>query len=126
MKRGRTNRQPTGIYAFSNDIITIIVDSNDNDPLPSIRFTQYIGLSSHWLSSPFQLKKGINYLNVSEFNIDNIEVKVKKGGPIYIGNPYKPKEQSQKIKIYFDDGILFPLFRINDYEKILSIYWVII
>ena len=117
MSRGGTNRQPTGIYAFSNDIITIIVDSDDNDPLPSIRFSQYIGLNSDWLSSSFKLKKGINYLNVTKFNIDNIEVKVKKGGPIYIENPYEPKEQSQNVKLYFEDGILFPLFRINDNEK---------
>ena len=120
MSRGGTNRQPTGIYAFSNDIITIFVDSNDNDPLPSIYFTQYIGLSSNWLSSPYKLKKGINYLNVSKFNIDSIKVKVKNGGPIYIENPYEPNEQSQNIKLYFDDGILFPLFRINDNEKIFK------
>jgi len=117
MSRGGTNRQPTGIYAFSKDILTIFVDSEYNDPLPSIRFSQYIGLSSNWLSSPFQLKRGINHLNVSEFNINNIEVKVKKGGPIYIENPFLPRQQSQNVKLYFDDGILFPLFRINDYEK---------
>ena len=117
MSRGGTNRQPTGIFAFSNDIITIFVDSEDNDPLPSILFSQYIGLESDWLSPPFQLKKGINYLNVTEFSIEGIEVKLKKGGPIYIENPYEPNEQSQNVKLYFDDGILFPLFRINDNEK---------
>ena len=117
MSRGGTNRQHTGIFAFSNDIITIFVDSDDNDPLPSISFSQYIGLESGWLSPPFQLKKGINYLNVTEFSIEGIEVKLKKGGPIYIENPYEPNEQSQNVKLYFDDGILFPLFRINDNEK---------
>ena len=61
MSRGGTNRQPTGIYAFANEFITIYAESNDDSPLPSIIFSQYIGESSNWLSSPFQLKKGKKY-----------------------------------------------------------------
>ena len=117
MSRGGTNRQPTGIYAFTNESITIYVESNNDDPLPSIYFSQYIGESSGWLTNPFKLKKGINNLKVPEFDIKNIEVNIKSGGPIYIENKYTSNEQSQNIKIYFEGGIIFPLFRLNDDEN---------
>ena len=69
MSRGGTNRQPTGIYAYSNETIIIYVQSNDEDPLPSIRFSQYIGKYSNWLAKPIQLQKGKNILKVPEFDI---------------------------------------------------------
>jgi len=107
MSRGGTDRQPTGIYAFSNEIITINVESDD-DPLPSIRFSQYIREYMNWLSFPFELKKGKNILKA------HIEVNIESGGPIYIENKYIPNEQSQNIKIYFEGGTLF---QINDDEN---------
>ena len=126
MSRGGTNRQPTGIYAFSKELIIIYVESNYDDPLPSIRFSQYIGKSSNWLSAPIKIKKGINYIKVPEFDIKDIEVKIKSGGPIYIENPFTLNEQSENIKIYFEGGILFPYFRLNDdeyiFKKILNDY----
>ena len=57
MKKGGTNRQPTGIFEFSNKTITIFVDANNNGPLPSIYFSQYLGKSTDWLSSPIHLQK---------------------------------------------------------------------
>ena len=57
MKKGGTNRQSTGIFEFSNKIITIFVDANNNGPLPSIYFSQYLGKSTDWLSSPIHLQK---------------------------------------------------------------------
>ena len=117
MKRGATNRQPTGIYGFSNEMIIIYVDSNDNDPLPLIRFSQYMGLSGKWISSPIKLKKGKNILKIGEYDIKDIEIIIKSGGPIYIENPYNSDEQSQNIRIYIEGGILFPFFRLNDNEE---------
>ena len=116
MSRGGSNRQSTGIYVYSDDIITIYVEANNGDPLPSIRFSQYIGCYNNWLSSLHKLKKGKNVLIVNKFDVSEIEVKVKPGGPIYIENTFTSDEQSQNIKIYFENGILFPLFHLNDNE----------
>ena len=117
MARGGTNRQCTGIYGFSKDDIIIYVQSEDDSPLPSIRFSQYIGQINKFLSSPFKLKKGKNVIKIPTFDLSEIDVKVKSGGPIYIENPYTEDKQSQNIKIYIDNGILFPLFRKNDDEE---------
>ena len=126
MSRGGTNRQPTGIYAFSNDTITIYVDANDDDPLPIIKFTQYIGVHNKWLSPQVLLKKGKNVIKVHDFDITGIEVKVRPGGPIYIENKYTSDEQSQNVKIYIEGGVLFPYFRLDDdeeeFKKTLSDY----
>ena len=126
MSRGGTNRQPTGISAYSNETLIIYVDSNDNDRLPLIRFSQYIGNYSNWLSMPYKLQKGKNIFQVPEFNISGIRVKLKPGGPIYIENKYLSNEQSQKIRIYFEGGNLFPFFTLNDdvqiFKKFLNNY----
>ena len=126
LSRGGTNRQCTGIYGYSGDNIIIYVKSNHDDPLPSIRFSQYIGESAIFLSIPFQLRKGENILKIPMFTTGKIDVNVKPGGPIYIENLFTEKEQSQNIKIYIDNGILFPLFRVNDneeeFKKILNQY----
>ena len=125
MSKGSNDRQPTGIYGFSNEEIVIYVDCNDDDPLPSILFSQFFG-GKDWISNPKILQKGKNVLKIDEFDIKKIEIKVKPGGPIYIENLYTKEEQSQNIKIYIEGGILFPLFRINDnednFKKILNNY----
>ena len=117
MKRGGTNRQCTGIYGFSGDNITIYVQAKKDNNLPSIRFSQYIGKSTNFLSNLFKLKKGKNILQIPNFDISEISVNIKSGGPLYIENIYTEEEQSQDIKIYIENGILFPLFRINDNEE---------
>ena len=44
MDRAGTNRQITGIYGRSNETITITVKKGaPNDPMPSIRFSQFLG-----------------------------------------------------------------------------------
>ena len=126
MARGGTDRQPTGIYGFANETIIFYVECNDDDPLPSIYFSQYMGLSGKWISSPIQLTKGKNFLKFEEFETQDIEIKIKSGGPIYIQNTYTPEMQSKNVRIYIEGGILFPLFRINDdeeeFKKILNDY----
>ena len=118
MSRGTTNRQSTGIYGLSNEKIVIYVDANDDEiNLPSIRFSQFIGNYNKWLSSPYILKKGKNILIFDNYNTLNYGIKVNPGGPIYIENKFTPQEQSQKIRIYIEGGILFPLFRKGDDEE---------
>ena len=126
MSRGGTNRQPTGIYGFANETITFYVEANDDDPLPSIYFSQYMGLYTNWLSSPINLIKGKNVLKVKNFNISDLGVNIKPGGPIYIENKYISEEQSQNVKVYIEGGTLFPYFRLNDdeikFKEILNEY----
>ena len=117
MKKGATNRQCTGIFGFSNETITIYVQSNFDDPLPSIRFSQYIGIYNKWLDSSTSLKIGKNILKIKNFDISDIELNIKPGGPIYFENPYTTEEQSQNVKFYIEGGTLFPLFRLNDDEN---------
>ena len=120
MSRGGTNKQSTGIFGFANETITIFVDSNNGDPLPAIRFTQYVGLYNKWIDKPIQLKRGLNILTVKEFDISEIKLNIPPGGPIYIENKYTPDEQSQNIKVYIEDGTLFPYFRLGEDENIFK------
>ena len=117
MTRGGTNRQCTGIYGFSGENITIYVKAEKDYNLPTIIFSQYIGKYSNFLSNPYKLKKGKNILQIPNFDISEIEVKIKSGGPLYIENAYTEEEQSENIRIYIENGILFPLFRINENEE---------
>ena len=127
MSRGSNDRQPTGIYGFTNETIIFYVDCDDDDPLPSIYFSQYMGIVGKWISSPMYLQKGKNILKIGEFETQDIEVKVKSGGPIYFKNEFSQDIQSKNVKIYIEGGILFPLFRINDneeeFKKILNDYF---
>ena len=116
MDYGGTDRQCTGIYAFPNDTIKIYVECEDNDILPSIRFSQFLGSYNSWLGSPVKLNNGVNNLIVPKFNMNNYVYQTNPGGPIYIENKFTSEEQSQKIKIYIEGGVLFPLFRKNDNE----------
>ena len=120
MRRGSANRQPTGIFVFSNETITIYVDANNDDPLPSIVFTQYVGIYNNWIKPSILLKKGVNVLKVDNFDISDIKLNIRSGGPIYIENKYTPNEQSQNVKIYIEGGTLFPYFRLNDDEIIFK------
>ena len=56
MSKGSNDRQPTGIYGFSNEEIVIYVDCNEDDRLPSILFSQFFG-NPDWISKPIILQK---------------------------------------------------------------------
>ena len=114
-----TNRQSTGIYGRSNETITVYVKKgNEKDPLPSIRFTQYIGRWSNWLGKINTLKEGEQTLVFDNFEItDEYTINVFPGGPIYLINPYTPKEQSQNLTVYIEGGELFPRFILNGDEN---------
>ena len=118
MSRGGTDRQTTGIFGLSNENITIYVDAKDNEVnLPSIRFSQYRGNTSYWLSNQYKLKKGKNVLAFTYFDTQKYEFEIKSGGPIYIENKFEKDEQSQNIRIYIEGGTLFPVFRLNEDEN---------
>ena len=71
----------------------------------------------HWKGKEKCLKLGEQKLIFDDFKVENYKYTVYPGGPIYIINNYLPDEQSQNIKIYIDDGTLFPIFRLGDDEE---------
>ena len=117
MSMAGTNRQSLGIYVLANEEINIYVTGDINDPLPKIRFSQYIGHYSNWLGSEINLIKGKQSLVCNNFNVTKYEIKVKSGGPIYISNPYTSEEQSQNVKVYIEGGKIFPSFRLGESDE---------
>ena len=120
-----TNRQITGIYGRSNETITITVKKGaPNDPMPSIRCSQFLG-SSNFLGKIYQLKEGTQTIKVDDFKFDSgydlNRFNTFPGGPLYLINPYTKDQQSQNLTIYIEGGTLFPVYRfgynINEYKK---------
>lgn len=117
ISRAGFNRQITGIFGRSNETVTIYVDvENDTIPLPCVQFSQFEGERVNWKGKEICLQPGEQTLIFDDFQVENYKNKVNPGGPIYIINKYTPEEQSQNIKIYIDDGYLFPIFKLNDDE----------
>ena len=116
MAMAGTNRQSLGIYALANEKVTFYVTGDDNDPLPTIRFTQYIGHYSNWLGTTITLVKGRQSYTYDNFPVSTYSITVKSGGPMYIINPYTSKEQSQNVKVYIEGGTLFPSYRLGESE----------
>ena len=120
ISRAGTSRQVTGIYGRTNESITIYVTVENNDintPLPCVVFSQFAGDRINWKGKEKCLKLGEQKLIFDYFKVENYKYKVNPGGPIYIINNYLPEEQSPNIKIYIDDGILFPVFKLGDNEE---------
>ena len=117
MASAGTNRQSMGIYGLPGEKITIYVTSDDSDPLPSIRFTQYIGHYSNWLGTEFTLVQGRQSYRFDNFTVSTYSIEAKAGGPLYILNPYTSEQQSQNIKIYVEGGTLFPAYRLGESEE---------
>ena len=105
-----TNRQSTGIYGRANEKITIYAKtSKENDPLPQIQFSQYLG-RRNWLGKINNLKVGKQVLVVDNFTLDdNLEFPTFPGGPAYLINPYTMIEQGE-IYVYVEGGTLFPIY----------------
>ena len=118
ISRAGLNRQITGIYGRANDSITVYVSvENDTIPLPCLQFSQFAGDRINWKGKQQCLKSGEQTLLFEDFQVDNYKNQVNPGGPIYILNAYTPEQQSQNIKIYIDDGTLFPIFKLDDDEE---------
>ena len=117
MASAGTNRQSMGIYGLPGEKITVYVMSDDSDPLPSIRFTQYIGHYSNWLGTEFTLVQGRQSYYFDNFTVSTYSITAKAGGPLYLLNPYTSEQQSQNVKIYVEGGTLFPTYRLGESEE---------
>ncbi len=125
-----TNRQATGINAVPGDNFIIYVTGNEGDPLPSVIFSQHWGSWRGWKSGEYKLRLGKNVFEVPNYlqdgYTDNEGNPLVPGGPVYIVNPYTADKQSSDVKIYFEGGDLFPVFREDGdesaYKKFLADY----
>lgn len=112
-----TNRQVTGIAANTGDRLTVYVDCEDGDPLPSIVCTQIYGAWNSWQAT-YALHKGKNEIVFPNFKAHgNYSRPIAAGGPIHIVNPYTSEQQSSNVKIYIEGGALYPVFRYGDNEE---------
>lgn len=111
-----TNRQVTGILAYTGSTVNIYVTASDNDPLPKVRFSQAMGHWRSWVSGEYQLTLGKNTFVVQDFVTSDYSTEVPKGGSIYIVNPYTKAEQSENVKVYIDGGEFYPVFKAGDDE----------
>ncbi len=112
-----TNRQVTGISARANEVVSIYVEADEGDPLPRIRFSQFYGHWSKWLGGEIQLSRGLNRFTVPYLQNDSYSKEVVAGGTIYLVNPYTEEQQSGNVKVYFENGDLYPVFRKGDDEE---------
>ncbi|MDE5601639.1 MAG: hypothetical protein K2J16_03990, partial [Clostridia bacterium] len=104
------NRQVLGVGGLKGDKITVYVEADDGDPMPTIAFTQVKGDWRSWQSS-YRLARGKNVLTFPNFITDNYTWSTVAGGPIHIINPYEPSQQSSNVKVYVEGGFLYPVFR---------------
>ncbi|MDE7373565.1 MAG: hypothetical protein K2N18_05830, partial [Clostridia bacterium] len=104
------NRQVLGVGGLKGDTITVYVEADEGDPLPSIAFTQIYGDWRSWQSSA-SLKVGKNVFTFPNFITENYTHATVAGGGIHIVNPYEPSQQSSNVKIYVDGGFTYPVFR---------------
>ncbi len=104
------NRQVTGVAGLTGQTITVYVDADPGDPLPSVVCTQVHGDWRSWYST-FNLKRGKNVITFPNFITGNYSYTVTPGGPIHIVNAYEPSQQSSNVKVYIEGGYLYPVFR---------------
>lgn len=120
------NNQPTGVYAKPGDKITIYVDADPNQPLPTLMFSQQEGSFANW-GRTVSLHPGRNIITVPEVAKDSwYKHDVTKGGPIYIVNPYTQEQQSKAPIIRFNGGDKFPFatkdINVEEFKEFLIEY----
>lgn len=104
------NRQVTGVAGLTGQTITVYVEADPGDPLPSVVCTQVHGDWRSWYST-FNLSRGKNVITFPNFVTGNYSKAVTPGGPIHIVNAYEPSQQSSNVKVYIEGGYLYPVFR---------------
>lgn len=107
-----TNRMSTGISINRGQTLTIYVECDEGDKLPTLAYSQFLGHWSSWLRSGYQLKPGKNVITAASFENDRYSNKegLIWGGPVYLENPYTEDEQSENVKVYIEGGSVFPVF----------------
>ncbi|MGG7059302.1 NPCBM/NEW2 domain-containing protein [Clostridium tertium] len=118
------NNQPTGISAKPGDVITVYVDADPTQPLPSLAFSQQEGSFANWIRS-VKLVPGKNVITVPNITVDNwYRHDVTRGGAIYIVNPYTSEEQSKAPVLRFASGDKFPFLTADSDEEEFKNYLI--
>lgn len=120
------NNQPTGISAKPGDVITVYVDADPSQPLPSLAFSQQEGSFANWVRT-VKLQPGKNVITVPEIPKDSwYNHDVTRGGSIYIVNPYTSEEQSKAPVIRFASGEKYPYLtadtNVDEFKEFLITY----
>ena len=94
----------------------VYVETESNDPIPGIIFTQHI--SDNRAYETKSLVKGLNIIDVPDlydkYKNDGWTTATEKGGCIYISNPYTENQQSSNVKVYIEGGDKIPVFKKGD------------
>ncbi len=119
MSRFGSDRQPTGIYAYAGDTITIYLECDSAEYRPYVVFTQFEGSSSSFKSNDKPLLIGKNVFEFPDLKKwqAGYSKDVVLGGPIHISNP-RTHEMQGNVRIYIEGGDFYPIFRKGGDEKL--------
>ncbi len=139
-----SNRQVTGINITPDEDLIVYVDGEEGDPLPTLICSQFWGHWSGWKSGEYKLSLGKNVIHPGNWHKssfhDDEGNPIPAGGAVYLVNPYvspemkkgkdakyyTEQEQSDRVKVYFGSGTLFPVYRIGGdveaYKQTLAEY----
>lgn len=112
-----TNRQVSGILVKPDEVLNVYVEADEGQPLPRIQFSQNYGHWSKWLSGERQLVRGKNTFIVPNLKNDRYTVETVSGGAVYIINPYASEQQNGSVKLYFEGGEFYPVYKKGDDEN---------
>ena len=120
------NNQPTGISAKPGEEITVYVDADPSQPMPSLAFSQQEGSFANWIRT-VKLQPGKNVITVPDIPVDNwYKHDVTRGGSVYIVNPYTSEQQSKAPVIRFASGDKFPFLtkdtNVEEFKEFLIEY----
>ena len=100
--------QPTGLAVKSGEKITVYVDTEPGEPVPSLVFKQMD--SRHNGMHDIRLNRGKNEITIPEVEVNDLRPGTSKAGVLYANNPYTPEEQSRKPKIRVIGGVPYPQY----------------
>ena len=119
MKRFGSDRQPTGIYAYANDKITIYMECESDNYRPYVVFTQFEGSSSSFKSQSNPIMNGKNVFEAPDLvtGKSGYSKNVVHGGAIHLSNPRTPAMQGD-VKVYIEGGGFYPVYKKGEDEAL--------
>lgn len=100
--------QPTGLAVKSGEKITVYVDTEPGEPVPSLVYKQMD--SRHNGLRDIRLNRGKNEIVIPEVEAGDLRPGTPLAGVLYAYNPYTPDQQSRKPKIRIVGGVSYPQF----------------
>ncbi len=118
MKRFGSDRQPTGIYAYANDKITIYMECESDNYRPYVVFTQFEG-SSNSFKFEKPILNGKNVFEVPDLVTEKpgYSKSVVHGGAIHLSNP-RTHDMQGDVKVYIEGGDFYPVYKKGEDEAL--------